>query len=421
MREKRAGVKLTDAKLRAMPAGAPVITVAGIIGLQFQPSAKTKGCGAWIYRFTAPDGRRTKRTIGRYPAMGLAAAMDMIRELQTSVEDPRQVLDAVQQPVLPARSWTFEEVARHFHAEQMQHKAWRNERYAAQWLRESENLIFPTLGAMPIAEVTADHVKDAVLPHWARIPDTAKKLIDRVGQVFAHASIELQIVDHDPTPVARARLKRIPQHRKPRAERHHAAMEWRSVPAYVANVLLVGGQSVSKRALLFLILTAARSGAVRQMRQSEVGFSKQTWTIPGGGVDRKIVDNVELPLDARLCAMLRDWINPEAPEGLVFPSGIISKTTGYVLSDMALTSFLRKTAREYPTDIAGRCATAHGFRSSFKRWSLAQGYDDLLGEAQLTHIVGDATRNAYVRGEAAIERRAAMMTAWIDYCYSEIQ
>ena len=81
---------------------------------------------------------------------------------------------------------------------------------------------------------------------------------------------------------------------------------------------------------------------------------------------------------------------------------------------MTLTSILRKNAQKFESDIAGRIPTAHGFRTAFKGWATAHGYDDKWSEIQLAHDVGNAVQQAYDR-EQLIEQRRKMMQDWADF------
>ena len=91
--------------------------------------------------------------------------------------------------------------------------------------------------------------------------------------------------------------------------------------------------------------------------------------------------------------------------GLVFPSPL---KRGVPLSDMTLTKVLRSAG------LAER-ATVHGFRSSFKNWTLEQTDTPwAVSEAALAHILGNSTEQAYARSDL-FERRRGLMQLWADY------
>jgi integrase len=79
------------------------------------------------------------------------------------------------------------------------------------------------------------------------------------------------------------------------------------------------------------------------------------------------------------------------------------------LSDMALTSLLRRLKAH--SDIPGRVATAHGFRSSFRDWCSEKGYSRDLAERSLAHTIKDKVEAAYHRTDL-LEQRRELMSAW---------
>lgn len=89
----------------------------------------------------------------------------------------------------------------------------------------------------------------------------------------------------------------------------------------------------------------------------------------------------------------------------MFPSPL---KKGEPLSNMALTKILRTVG------LAER-ATVHGFRSSFKNWTLEQTDTPwAVSEAALAHILGNSTEQAYARSDL-FERRRDLMQQWADY------
>lgn len=89
------------------------------------------------------------------------------------------------------------------------------------------------------------------------------------------------------------------------------------------------------------------------------------------------------------------------------------------MSDMGLSMLLRgmslddlpEVAPPRWRDEAGRAVVPHGFRSSFRAWTRAQGWADHLGEMALAHVDKDRVRAAYARDDLLEERRP-MMEAW---------
>ena len=80
-----------------------------------------------------------------------------------------------------------------------------------------------------------------------------------------------------------------------------------------------------------------------------------------------------------------------------------------VLSDMVLTSFLRRI--QAVNDVKGRVATAHGFRFSFRDWCSENGFARDLAERVLAHTVENKVEAAYHCTDL-LEQRRPMMDAW---------
>ena len=79
-----------------------------------------------------------------------------------------------------------------------------------------------------------------------------------------------------------------------------------------------------------------------------------------------------------------------------------------MLSDMTLRSVLRTTG------LADR-ATVHGFRTSFRTWTMEQTDTPWeVAEAALAHRLGSAVAQAYARSDL-FETRRVLMQRWADY------
>ena len=175
------------------------------------------------------------------------------------------------------------------------------------------------------------------------------------------------------------------------------------------DIVRIFRDAVTRGLLLFVILTACRSGEARAMEWCEIDFKRKIWTIPAGRMKGGVRHRV--PLSKQALELLEQMRGLH--ETLVFPSP--RKQT--VLSDMVLTSFLRKT--KAISDTQGRFAVAHGFRSSFRDWCSEQRYPHDLAERALAHTIRNKSEAAYHRTDLLNERRP-MMQAWEDYVMSAV-
>ncbi|MFA7912522.1 tyrosine-type recombinase/integrase [Escherichia coli] len=396
---------LTDTKARHIKPNDKPISHGGVTGLTLHPSS-TKGRGKWVLRYVSPvTQKRRNAGLGSYPEVGIAEAAKLaqtMREQLSAGDDPLELKKAeTTKIVIP----TFEEAARKVHTELL--PGWRNKKHARQWISTLEQHVFPAMGTVPLDAIRPANVADVLRPSWMTIPETAGRVKQRIHKVmqwaWAHgfcSANPVDVVDHLLPQQVSASIR----------TEHQPAMPWKVIPLYIASrVYTEDRYNVTRGLLLFVILTACRSGEARAMEWCEIDFKRQIWTIPPGRMKGGVRHRV--PLSTQALELLEQMRGLH--ETLVFPSP--RKQT--VLSDMVLTSFLRKT--KAISDTQGRFAVAHGFRSSFRDWCSEQHYPHDLAERALAHTIRNKSEAAYHRTDLLNERRP-MMQAWGDYVMSAI-
>jgi integrase len=277
----------------------------------------------------------------------------------------------------------------------------RNGKHRQQWRNTLASYAYPTLGNEPIAGINVDMVLRVLRPIWASKPETASRVRGRI-EVIIDAATAQGLFDRANPARWRGHLAHIlPAKSKIRAVTHHAAMDWREVPGFVAELRERAG--VAAKALHFAILCASRSGEVRLARWQEFDLAQATWTIPlermkGGRIHR-------VPLSTQAVALLESMPHRRGTD-LVFPGA----AQGRPMSDMTLSAVLKRMQCD---------VTPHGFRSSFKDFCRERcpHISDAVSEMALAHIVGDKTVQAYGRSDL-VDARRALMQIWGDYVES---
>jgi integrase len=391
---------LTDTKARNLKPDDKPFPHGGITGLTLHPS-NTKGHGKWVLRYVSPiTGKRRNAGLGSYPEIGIATATKLGQSMRDQLAaglDPLEAkTPAAEKPDIP----TFELAARQVHEDLL--PGWKNPKHGKQWISTLEQYAFPTIGDKPLDTLTPGDMAEVLRPIWLTIPETASRVRQRLHAVmawgWAHGHCSANPVDVVGHLLAQQPGKTI------RTE-HHPAMPWRDLPDFVEQHLRNRTRYDVTRALLeFLILTATQSGEVRGMSWSEVDMQTAIWTIPAERMKAKLPHRI--PLSRQTIEILVK--QQELHEELVFPS----PRDQVVLSDMVLTSFLRRVNASSST--ADRIATAHGFRSSFRDWCSEQGYPRDLAERALAHTVQNKVEAAYHRTDL-LEQRRPMMQAWADF------
>ena len=349
------------------------------------------GSKSWVQRITI-DGRRRDIGLGGFPSVSLALAREKAAENRAAVAEGRDPLADKRSPAMP----TFREAARAAH--EANKPRWRNAKHIASWMQTLERHAIPKLGNISLDRIDRGEVLRVLTPIWTTRPETARRVRQRMRTVFrwgmAHGFMESN-------PAGEAIDGALPP--MPKVKAHLRALPYQEVEAALETVEGSQASIPAKLCLRFLVLTAARSGEARGARWDEVDLQEKVWRIPS--VRMKEGKEHRVPLSGQALELLGEATEMRDESGLVFPSPL---KPGAPMSDMTLTKVLRATG------LAER-ATVHGFRSSFKNWTLEQTDTPwAISEAALAHILGNSTEQAYARSDL-FERRRTLMQQWADY------
>lgn len=268
---------------------------------------------------------------------------------------------------------------------------------SSRWFSPLELHVLPKLGKVPVEEIDQQDIRSTLAPIWHSKGETAKKAMGRLNIVMRYAAAMGLNVDIQAAEKAKELLGRS---RAPTT--HIPALPWAEVPAFYKT--LADG-TLTQLALRLLILTAVRSGSLRQARWSE--FSDNVWEIPAehmkGKVDRSVSFRVPLSAEA---LMVLDELKKFERDGLLFPG----QRRG-IMSDMTMTNFLKD--RRLPF-------RPHGFRTSFRTWCAeATDVPREVAEVALAHSSGSKVELAYRRTDY-LERRQLLMQDWANFVTSKV-
>jgi len=274
--------------------------------------------------------------------------------------------------------------------------AWHNAKHRQQWHNTLATYAFPFLGEKPVNAVGVEDVPRVIEPLWTNEPETASRVRGRLERVLDWARARGFREGENPARWRGHLDALLPKPSQIRVVRHHAALPWQEIPAFVAASRQREG--IGARALEFTILTAARSGEVRGMKWCEVNGN--VWTVPAERMKARREHRV--PLSGRCVEILND-LPRLADSDLVFPG----TRRGRPLSDMSLSAVVKRM---------GYHGTVHGFRSSFRDWAAeSTSFSREVIEEALAHVVVNKVEAAYRRGDL-FEKRRRLMEAWRAYC-----
>jgi integrase len=352
---------------------------------------------SWFFRF----GDRWMG-LGPLHTVSLAEARDKARRLRAIRLEGIDPIEARRGVRLTARAntaklITFKDAATKYIAA---HKAgWRSEKHAQQWAATLTRYADPIIGDMAVTDIDTAHVLKVLEPIWNSKTETASRVRGRMESVLDWAKARHYRTGDNPARWRGHLDKLLPAKTKVRKVKHHDAMPFADVPAFVAE--LRDNDSLSARALEFTILTAARTGETIGARWSEIDLAAKVWTVPAERT--KSAREHRVPLTERALEILAG-LPLEEDNDPVF----IGARRGKGMSNMAMLELLR--------GMIENGLTVHGFRSSFRDWAGERtNFPREIAETALAHVLTDKTEAAYRRGDA-LEKRRQLMAAWARYC-----
>jgi integrase len=363
-------------------------------------NVKDGGTKSWLFRYEHHKRERWMG-LGSVEFVTLAQARERAFELRRKLKDEK--IDPLEQRRASAmgarlaglKGATFAEVARK--CVEMKAAEWRSDGSRREWISTLERYAFPVLGPLPVAAIDTVLVHRVLEPIWLTKPHAAQRLRERIEAVLDYAK-SMKLRSGENPAVWKGNLKSVLPKAKRTGREHHAALRYRELPAFMAELRALPG--IAARALEFTILTAARTGEARFARWGEFDLQARVWTIPGermkGGRKHRV------PLSDRALAILAEL--PRDSEVLFG-----GRSRGGFLNQDAMADVLAKLRPG---------VTVHGFRSSFRDWAAeTTGFPNHVLEMALAHAIGNGVEAAYRRGDL-FEKRQRLMSEWAAFCSS---
>lgn len=407
---------LTDAKAKNAKAAAKPYKLADSGGLYLHVTPA--GGKFWRCRYEMVEGGKRKEkllTFGRYPVIGLAdarAARDAARDARHLGHDPADVRRKAAQAKAEANGNTFERVARAWHAQTL--PTWRD-RHADDVIRSLERDVFPTLGTVPIRDITPPMVLAALREIEARPAiETAHRIRQRMSAVFVHA-IASGICENDPAAIVAAALKPVAE-----KARQPAVTDLDGVREILAKAEAIPAHPGTRLALRLLALTAVRGGEIRGAKPAEfegLDGPEPVWRIPAERMKGRIAAKSDkdhahvVPLSRQAVETVKAALRVSGPRApLLFPS---VRHAHKPMSENAI-GYLLNRAGYHGHHVP------HGFRSAFSTIMNERYRDDrVVIDMMLSHAPKDKVEAAYNRAQWA-ERRRELAQIWADMLMEEM-
>lgn len=343
---------LTDAacKNATCPAGKTRLRLTDSGGLYLEVAPN--GSKRWFakYRFA---GKEKRIALGRYPEVPLKAARtgrDTARRTRETGTDPVQARRLAVIAKRASSAITFKLVTEEYHASKA--SDWSNV-HAAQFLRCCEKDLFPWIGDLPLRDISAPILLDALRRIEARgATQLARDLREFAGQVFRYGICTGKCESNPARDLIGAFKTHTVKHMAAVLSPEKAGDLMRAITSYQ-------GQPTTRMALLLSALVFQRPGNIRSLEWAWINLDSAMLTIPAAEMKRAKAGKLNgrphlVPLATQAVAALRE-IQPLTGRGrYVFRS---LRTGDRPMSENTVNAALRGMG--YGKDEM----TAHGFRA----------------------------------------------------------
>ncbi|CAN1538493.1 XerC Integrase [Burkholderiaceae bacterium] len=393
--------------------------VGGVAGLLLQVRNPAKEGAqiprSWILRVKVGD-QRQPIGLGPYPQVSLSEAREHAKKLVVEAKQgvnlkTKKRAERSALLLAASKNKTFRECAVAYmeaHASD-----YTNDKHRKQWPATLEAYAYPLIGNMLVSDIAMRDVKNVLEQEtttadgqtgkmWFVKTETAKRLLGRIKTVLDFATVNEYRNGNNPAQWTGYLDTQLPSPKRLQKVEHHPAVPYVMMGDFMLN--LRKNDSISAKALEFLILTAVRSGSVRMAEWSEFDLDRKLWVIPAEHT--KARQEHRVPLQQQAIKLLKSL------PLMVGTNIVFASPTGKSLSDMALSQLMRGMLQRGELPVV---AVPHGFRSTFRDWAAdLTNYPDDMRKIASGHTVSDSVKKAYERTDL-LEKRRQLMNEWATY------
>ncbi|ABP61765.1 integrase domain-containing protein [Enterobacter sp. 638] len=354
---------------------------------------KTSGKKLWRFRYQRPNSTsRTNLSLGAYPALTLAAAR-LIRDQHLSLLaqdiDPQQQQEIVSEQRQIKLDSVFSTVAANWF--QLKSKSVTPD-YAKDIWRSLDKDVFPAIGEIPVQEIKARTIIEALEPIKARgALETVRRLVQRINEIMIYA-VNTGLLDANPASGVGMAFERP-------KKQNMLTLRPEELPKLMRSIGM-SNLSVPTRCLIELqLLTLVRPSEASGARWAEIDIDAKLWKIPAERMKAKREHIV--PLSPQALEILEIMTPISAHREYVFPSRNDPKQP---MNSQTANAAIKRIG------YGGRLV-AHGLRSIASTAMNEEGFNPDVIEAALAHSDKNEVRRAYNRS-TYLEARRELMDWW---------
>lgn len=354
---------------------------------------KTTGKKLWRFRYQRPTTKkRTMVGLGSFPALSLADARalraDYLSLLAKGI-DPQVQAEVTEEQQQIALDSIFSTVAGNWF--QLKSKS-VTEDYAKDIWRSLDKDVFPAIGEIPVQEIKARTLVEALEPIKARgALETVRRLVQRINEIMTYA-VNTGLIDANPASGVGMAFERPKKQNMPTLRPEELPQLMRS--------LVMSNLSVSTRCLIeWQLLTLVRPSEASGARWEEIDLDAKLWTIPAERMKAKREHIV--PLSSQSLSIL-EIMNPiSAHREYIFPSRNDPKKP---MNSQTANAALKRIG--YADKLV-----AHGLRSIASTALNESNFNSDVIESALAHSDRNEVRKAYNRS-TYLKQRVELMDWW---------
>lgn len=354
---------------------------------------KTNGKKLWRFRYQRPTTKkRTMIGIGAFPAISLADARRLRANylaLLANGLDPQVQAELIEEQQQIAIDSIFSTVA--FNWFQLKSKSVTPD-YAKDIWRSLEKDIFPAIGELPVQQIKARTLVEALEPIKARgALETVRRLIQRINEIMIYA-VNTGLLDANPASGVGMAFEK-PKKQNMRTLRPEELPE-------LMRSLAMSNLSVPTRCLIeWQLLTLVRPSEASGTRWAELDLDAKLWVIPSERMKAKREHIVPLSPQALDILMVMKPISGHRT--YIFPS---RNDPQKAMNSQTANAALKRIGY-------GQKLVAHGLRSIASTAMNEAGFNSDVIETALSHVDKDEVRRAYNRA-LYLEQRKELLNWW---------
>ncbi|HDU4715517.1 integrase domain-containing protein [Klebsiella aerogenes] len=354
---------------------------------------KTSGKKLWRFRYQRPATKqRTMMGLGAFPALSLADARglraDYLALLANGI-DPQIQAEVAEEQQQIALDSIFSTVAANWF--QLKSKSVTPD-YAKDIWRSLEKDVFPAIGEIPVQQIKARTLVEALEPIKARgALETVRRLVQRINEIMIYA-VNTGLIDANPASGVGMAFEKPKKQNMPTLRPEELPKLMRS--------LAMSNLSVPTRCLIeWQLLTLVRPSEACGARWAEVDLDAKLWTIPAERMKAKREHVV--PLSPQALDIIEVMKPISAHREHIFPSRNNPKQP---MNSQTANAALKRIGY-------GQKLVAHGLRSIASTAMNEAGFNSDVIETALSHVDKDEVRRAYNRA-LYIEQRKELLSWW---------